>query len=347
MSSGPKRKLASTSTNHLDPKPSQSKGTLVQPPGHGIEAGSRNTIPSNPDTISAMDALSGVQQEVLSSASRISPFDAIRMTNDYGQDYWSSRDLARLLGYSDYRNLASVIENAKESCKNSGHSISDHFVDVTDMIRVGKGGKRPVESVQLSRYACYLAIQNADPSKEAVAAGQTYFAVQTRRQELGDQADEQEIENQSRLVLRAEMREHNTQLAEAAKDAGVVETFDYAVFQNHGYQGLYDGLGAREIHARKGLKKGQEILDHMGSDELAANLFRATQTKQKLRREGITGKANANRAHEEVGKKVRQTIKELGGTMPEELPTPESVKTLQTRERKELKVLNDIEDGND
>ena len=347
MSSGPKRKLASTPTDHSAPKSSHSKGTLVQPPGRGIEAGSHNTIPRNSDRISSMNALSGVQEEVLSSASRISPFDAIRMTNDYGQDYWSSRDLARLLGYSDYRNLASVIESAKESCKNSGHSISDHFVDVTDMVRIGSGAKRPVDSVQLSRYACYLVIQNADPSKDIVALGQTYFAVQTRRQELVDQGDEQAIEGQRRLVLRSEMREHNVQLADAAKDAGIVESKDYAIFQNHGYKGLYGGLGAREIHARKGLGKGQEILDHMGSAELAANLFRATQAEQKLRREGITGKANANRAHEEVGKKVRQTIKELGGTMPEELPTPESVKILQNRERKALKVLNDIEDGKD
>ncbi len=345
--SSPKRKLTSTPTDHSAPKSSQSKRTLVQPPGHGIEAGSRNTIPRNSDNISAMDALSGVKQAVLSSEPRISPFDAIRMTNDYGQDYWLSRDLARLLGYSDYRNFISVIENAKESCKNSEHNINDHFVDVTEMIHIGKGGKRPVESVQLSRYACYLAIQNADPAKEAVAAGQTYFAVQTRRQELVDQGDEQAIEDQRRLVLRSEMREHNVQLADAAKDAGIVESKDYAIFQNHGYKGLYGGLGARDIHARKGLGKGQEILDHMGSAELAANLFRATQTEQKLRREGITGKANANRAHEEVGKKVRQTIRELGGTMPEELPTPESVRILQNRERKELKILNDIEDGKD
>ncbi len=274
-------------------------------------------------------------------APHVSPFEAVKMVNEFGEDYWSSRDLARLLGYREYRNFEPVIEKAKESCKNSEYSISDHFVDSHVMIPLGKGGRRSVEIVQLSRYACYLAIQNADPSKDPVAAGQTYFAMQTRRQELDDQADEQAIENQSRLVLRSEMREHNAQLADAAKNAGVVETFDYAVFQNHGYQGLYGGLGAKEIHSRKGLKKGQEILDHMGSDELAANLFRATQTKQKLRREGITGKEAANLAHREVGAKVRQFIVELGGTMPEDLPSVESIKILERAEKKALKAEED------
>lgn len=272
------------------------------------------------------------------TAPHVSPFDAVKMVNEFGEDFWSSRDLARLLGYSDYRNFITVIEKAKESCKNSEHSVNDHFGDVTDMIRVGKGGKRPVETVHLSRYACYLAIQNADPSKEAVAAGQTYFAVQTRRQELDDQADEQVIENQSRLVLRSELREHNTRLADAAMDAGVLDSLDYAVFQNHGYKGLYGGLGAAEIHSRKGLKKGQEILDHMGSDELAANLFRATQTRQKLRREGITDKATANRAHREMGEKVRQFIGDIGGTMPEDLPSVESIKILERAEKKAIKA---------
>ena len=250
--------------------------------------------------------------------------------------------MARLLGYREYRNFEPVIEKAMEACKNSAHSVSDHFVGIHEMIPLGKGGRRSVETIELSRYACYLVIQNADPSKDLVALGQTYFAVQTRRQELADEGDEQTIEDNRRLVIRAEMRDHNVQLADAAKDAGIVESRDYAIFQNHGYKGLYGGLGAREIHVRKGLKKGQEILDHMGSAELAANLFRATQAEQKLRREGITGKANANRAHEEVGKKVRQTIKELGGTMPEELPTAESIKTLESRERKATKTLPDL-----
>jgi DNA-damage-inducible protein D len=201
------------------------------------------------------------------------------------------------------------------------------------MIEVGKGAKRPAKSVMMSRYACYLVIQNADPSKEIVAQGQTYFAIQTRRQELSDE----EMEEQRRLAIRSELRNHNSQLADAAKDAGVIEPRDYAIFQNHGYIGLYGGLGAQDIHSRKGLKKGEQILDYMGSTELAANLFRATQAEEKLRREKITGKDNANKAHREVGAKVRQTIKELGGTMPEGLPTVGSIKKLESKARKALK----------
>jgi DNA-damage-inducible protein D len=191
---------------------------------------------------------------------------------------------------------------------------------------------RPVQTAYLSRYACYLVVQNADPGKEIVALGQTYFAIQTRRQELTDQATEAD----RRLLLREEMKLHNVKLAGAAKDVGVVEPIDYAIFQNHGYMGLYGGLDMRAIHSRKGLRKSQQILDHMGSTELAANLFRATQTEEKLRREKIRGKARANQAHREVGAKVRQTIKELGGTMPEDLPAAESIKRLESQKRKKV-----------
>jgi DNA-damage-inducible protein D len=208
--------------------------------------------------------------------------------------------------------------------------VEDHFVGIDEMVEIGSGAQRPVQTVMMSRYACYLVIQNADPAKEIVALGQTYFAVQTRRQELSDQ----EIEEQRRLTIRSELRTHNSQLADAAKGAGVVEPKDYAIFQNHGYAGLYGGLLAQDIHVRKGLKKGQQILDHMGSTELAANLFRATQAEEKLRREKIIGKDRANRAHHEVGAKVRQTIKELGGTMPENLPATESIKQLESKVKK-------------
>lgn len=261
-----------------------------------------------------------------------SPFERIRRTNEAGVEFWSSRNFSEILGYGDYRNFEGVIEKAKLSCFNSGHRIEDHFVDVTEMIGIGKGGQRPVKTVLLSRYACYLVIQNADPGKEIVAQGQTYFAIQTRRQELADE----HIEDERRVLLRNEIRRHNVQLAEAAKDAGVIEPIDYAIFQNHGYMGLYGGLKQEDIHRRKGLKKSQKILDHMGSTELAANLFRATQAEDKLRRDEVRGKEAANRTHREVGAKVRQTIRELGGTMPEALPVSESIKKIETQQRKQL-----------
>jgi DNA-damage-inducible protein D len=267
----------------------------------------------------------------------LSPFERIKRLNEAGMEYWSSRDFAEVLDYGDYRNFEGVIEKAKLACFNSGRRLEDHFVDVTEMIEIGKGGQRPIKTVLLSRYACYLAIQNADPKKEIVAQGQTYFAVQTRRQELADDR----IEATQRLILRDEIRRHNVQLADAAKGAGVVEPIDYAIFQNHGYMGLYDGLNMQAIHQRKGLKKSQKILDHMGSTELAANLFRATQAEEKLRRDRIKGKAAANRTHHEVGAKVRQTIRELGGTMPEHLPVAASIKQLEAKEKKQIGKAKD------
>jgi DNA-damage-inducible protein D len=262
-----------------------------------------------------------------------SRFDKIRRTNTSGNEYWSSRDLADVLGYTDYRNFEQVVQKARLACFNTGHRIDDHFVEITEMIPIGKGAQRPVKTTLLSRYACYLAIQNADPSKSIVAAGQSYFAVQTRRQEIADET----LEEEQRLLLREEMKKHNLQLADAAKGAGVIEPKDYAIFQNHGYMGLYGGLKAEDIKRHKGLVKSKQILDHMGSTELAANLFRATQTEEKIRRERIVGKDKANITHREVGAKVRQTIKELGGTMPEDLPAAEDIKKLQTKKQKKLR----------
>ena len=259
-------------------------------------------------------------------------FDEIRHEDEQGTEYWLSRELAKVLSYADYRNFVSVINKAMEACLNSGGTIENHFGDVTEMVSIGYGVQREIKEIKLSRYACYLIVQNADPSKEVVAIGQTYFAIQTRTQELQEEEQPQLTEEeQKRLFLRGEMTRHNTQLAAAAQEAGVKTSLDYAVFQNHGYRGLYGGLEAKDIQARKGLKKSQHILDHMGSTELAANLFRATQTEEKIKRERIRGKQNANRVHQEVGAKVRQTIEEIGGTMPEDLPTADSIKRIEKK----------------
>ena len=241
--------------------------------------------------------------------------------------------MQRVLGYTEWRNFTSVIEKAKVACQNSGIDPAGDFVDDNKIVEAGAAHK-DIGDIMLSRYACYLIVQNGDPRKEIIALGQTYFAVKTRQQELLEGYD-QLSEDQKRLAIRNEMIQHNKSLAEAAQMAGVVDSRDYAIFQNKGFQGLYGGLGAKEIHARKGLKPNQKILDHMGSTELAANLFRATQTDEKLRRENIRGKEAANRTHYEVGKKVRQTIAELGGTMPENLPTPQkSIKEIESEQKK-------------
>ncbi len=263
-------------------------------------------------------------------------FEELREIDESGQEYWTGRRLSKVLEYSEYRHFLPVIEKAKEACRNSGYEIQDHFEEFLGMVDIGSGAKREVPDVKLSRYACYLIVQNADPTKSVIANGQTYFALQTRRQELADDKAFQQLkEDDKRLFLRNELKEHNKQLVEAAQLAGVETTIDFAVFQNHGYKGLYGGLDAKGIHGRKGLKKSQKILDHMGSTELAANLFRATQAEEKLRRDKVNGKEKANQTHYEVGAKVRQTIKELGGTMPEELPVPEkSVKKLERGQKK-------------
>lgn len=252
-------------------------------------------------------------------------FEGIRQVDFDGNEYWLARQLAKVLDYSQYRHFLPVVERAMDACRNSGQTISDHVEGVLTMVEIGSGAKRQLEDLRLSRYACYLIVQNADPAKPVIANGQTYFAIQTRRQELGDsEAFKQLDEDEKRLSIRNELAVHNKHLAAAAKEAGVESGMDFAIFQDHGYKGLYGGLGNRDIHVRKGLKKSQKILDHMGSTELAANLFRATQTEEKLRRDHVDGKSRANNTHYEVGRKVRQTIEELGGTMPEDLPKPAS-----------------------
>ena len=265
----------------------------------------------------------------------MSLFENIKHVREDGSEFWYARELQQVLEYAKWANFMQVVDKARESCRNSGNVEISEFADVGKIVDLGFG-LREIQDIELSRYACYLIVQNSNPNKEVVALGQTYFAIQTRRQELSDKFQEL-TENQKRIAIRGELIEHNKSLAEAAQNAGVETPKDYAIFQNKGYQGLYGGLGQKEIHDRKGLKKSQKILDHMGSTELAANLFRATQTDEKLRRENIKGKNLANQTHYAVGAKVRQTIKELGGTMPEDLPTPkDSVKKLM-KEHKKLK----------
>lgn len=269
-------------------------------------------------------------------------FEEIKHIDEHGQEYWLARELQEVLGYAKWQNFENIIDKAKESCRNSGFSTLECFTDISKTSDMPNGGFKDVGDIMLNRYACYLVAQNGDPKKEPIALAQTYFAVQTRRQELQDQFD-QLTEDQRRLAIRGELIEHNKSLVEAAQQAGVETRGDFAKFQNRGYQGLYGGLGAKEIHARKGLKKSQSILDHMGSEELAANLFRATQTDAKLRREHIQGKEAANETHFQVGAKVRQTIEELGGTMPEDLPTPDkSIGQLQAEEKKRLESGDQI-----
>jgi len=266
-------------------------------------------------------------------------FENIKHVNEYGQEFWYARELQPLLEYSQWRYLKEAIERAKTACANSGHDVEDHFAEVRKMVEIGSGAKRNVDDYELSRYACYLIVMNGDPRKEVIAFGQTYFAVKTRQQELIEDY-EKLTEEQKRLAIRNEMKRHNIALADVAHKAGVQQPIDYAVFQNYGYMGLYNGLKAQNIKERKGLEKNQNILDFMGSTELAANLFRATQTEEKLRRENIRGKNEANQTHYEVGKKVRQTIADLGGTMPEDLPTPEK-STKQIEKEQEKKKIED------
>lgn len=269
-------------------------------------------------------------------------FDSIKHFDEQGNEYWYARDLAPVLDYRQWRNFLPVLTKAQAACNNSQQLVSDHFAHIRKMVDIGSGAARELDDLRLTRYACYLIVQNGNPNKPVIANGQTYFAVQARRQELTDNTVgfNDLSEDQKRLAARNELATHNKHLAAAAKDAGVETPLDYAIFQDHGYKGLYGGMGAKNIHAHKNLKKSDKILDRMGSTELAANLFRATQTEEKLRRDNIQGKQHANQTHFNVGHKVRQTIEELGGTMPEELPVPEkSIKQLEAEKKKQLKAL--------
>nr|WP_281372369.1 DNA damage-inducible protein D [Granulicella arctica] len=294
------------------------------------------------------DANASPKAESDSISHLIARFEQAAQVDDDGVEYWFARELQKLLGYAEYRNFSSAITKAMEACRLSGQVVENHFVDVNEMVEIGSGAGREITNFRLTRYACYLIAQNGDARKKQIAFAQTYFAIQTRRQEVQDDDVEQYAplsEDHKRLLLRDEIKTHNKNLASAAKGAGVVAPLDFAIFQTFGYKGLYGGLDRVGIQRKKGLKSKENILDHMGSTELAANLFRATQTEEKLRREKTQGKVRANDLHYEVGKRVRQTIREIGGTMPEHLPTAENIdkvaKRLKKAETKEIQASND------
>lgn len=251
-------------------------------------------------------------------------FEQSKNINDHHQEFWRARALAKILEYSEYRHFKPVIEKAKIACINSGYDLDDHFEDILDMVSIGSGASREIDDIGLSRYACYLIVQNADPSKKIVALGQSYFALQTRKQEV----HEQMLSDTGRVQLRNEITIHNKALASTAKEAGVT---DYGTFTDAWYMGLYGWMRQRDIHTRKKLTKNEKILDHMSSEELGANIFRITQTEAKIQREKIKWQDKASLTHYEVGKKVRKTIQEMWGTLPEKYPSVEDIKETKKR----------------
>ncbi len=257
-------------------------------------------------------------------------FDSIRHVNEHEQEYWSARELQRILWYDKWERFEWAIERAIESCKNSKQKPQDHFADAGKMIELGKGWIREISDYHLSRYACYLIAQNGDPRKVEIAQAQAYFAIQTHRQEVSERL----LDDKKRVDLREDLTVHNKNLASTAKKTGV---WNYGEFTDYGYMWLYGGMRSRDIHARKKLKPTEKILDHMGSEELAANLFRATQAEAKIKREWIKWQSATSTAHYEVGKKIRSTISEIGGTMPENLETPENISKVKSRIKKEEK----------
>lgn len=263
-------------------------------------------------------------------------FESIKHVDDDGNEYWYARELQKVLEYIEWRKFVGVIKKAINSCKASNYVSSDHFVGTDKMINLGKGGQRKVSDYKLSRYACYLIAQNGDSRKKVIALAQTYFAIQTRKHELLEQEYNNLTDDEKRFYQRDLTKKGNYSLNQTAKKAGV-KNFDK--FHNAGYKGLYNGETANDIAKRKGLRYREDILDNMGSDELIANLFRISQTNQKLINDNVQGEGNANDVHYNVGKEVRNTIKRIGGTMPEDLPTPDkSLKELE-KENKDLIII--------
>ena len=262
-------------------------------------------------------------------------FESIKHIDENGIEYWYARELQDVLEYTQWRRFENVINKAKISCEKSGFSVIDHFADVGKMVQIGSGAEKEVNDYKLTRYACYIIAQNGDPRKEVIASAQTYFAVQTRKQEITEKEYSMLTEDEKRFYQRDLTRKRNYSLNQAARNAGV-KNFDK--FHNAGYNGLYNGETANDIAKRKGLRYREDILDNMGTDELIANLFRISQTEQKLRRDNIKGEKEANNTHYTIGKNIREVIEKNGGTMPEDLPTPEkSLKQLEKENKKMLK----------
>lgn len=262
-------------------------------------------------------------------------FEDIKQIRADGTEFWSARELAPALEYTKWENFQNVIKRAMIACENSGHSVEDDFPEVRKIVDAGITSK-PVKDYELTRYACYLIVQNGDPRKEVIALGQTYFAIQTYRQEVADHFNELD-EDRRRLVVRGDIKQWNQMLAETAHNAGVITNEEFAIFQNAGYMGLYGGLDVDDIHKKKNLEVGQKILDYMGSTELIANLFRISQTEEKLRKDEVDNAKTATSIHYSVGKEVRSAIEKIGGTMPEDLPTPE--KSIQEIEKEQMAQL--------
>ena len=270
------------------------------------------------------------------SAKEYKCFEDIKRIRPDGSEYWAARELAPVLDYAKWENFYKVIKRAMIACENSGRSTLECFPEVRKTSPMPNGGVKDILDYELSRYACYLIVQNGDPRKEVIALGQTYFAIQTYRQEVADRFNQLD-EDSRRLVVSGDIKQWNQLLAETARNAGVITAEEFAIFQNAGYMGLYGGMTVDDIHRRKGLAIGQKILDYMGSTELIANLFRISQTEEKLRKDQVSTSDAATAVHYAVGNEVREAIRKIDGTMPEDLPTPE--KSIAQLEREQMERL--------
>ncbi len=263
-----------------------------------------------------------------------SSFEEIKHIDENGIEFWYARELMPVLQYSNWQNFEKIIKKSKISCQNSDISVFEHFIDVNKLSKRANNAEVEINDYKLTRYACYLIAQNGDSRKRVIALAQTYFAVQTRKQEISENEYRLLTEDEKRFYQRDLTRKGNYSLNQTAKKAGV-KNFDK--FHNSGYKGLYNGETADDIAKRKGLRYREDILDNMGSEELAANLFRITQTESRLKKDNIHTEIEANKTHYNIGKNIREVIAKNGGTMPEELPTPE--KSLKQLEKENIRSL--------